>query len=60
MQNKAPNNYDSKSKEILKQIGIDKKPLAEQINKLKKKLDLDKRLKEKLAKVEDELSTLKG
>ena len=39
MQNKARNSYNPKSKEILKQLGIDNKPLEEQIKKLEKQIN---------------------
>ena len=49
MQNKATNSYDANSKELLKKLGIDNKPLLEQISDIKNKLDLDNKLKKQLA-----------
>jgi len=49
IQNKDTNTYEPNSKDILKKLDINNKPLLEQINKLKNKLDLDKKLKEQLA-----------
>ena len=50
IKNDNTNSYDTNSKDILKQLDMSNKPLLEQINQLKNKLDLDKKLKEQLAK----------
>ena len=49
IKNNHTNDYTPNSKAILKKLDINNKPLNEQINKLKNKLDLDERLKEQLA-----------
>ena len=49
IKNNHTNDYTPNSKSILKKLDINNDHLNEQINKLKNKLDLDKRLKEQLA-----------
>ena len=66
MQNKATNSYDPKSKEILKQLGIDNKPLEEQIKKLEKQINKNSLLenpnidKESIEKALNDLNRVKN
>jgi len=49
IKNNHTNTYTPNSKDVLRELDMNDKPLHEQIDKLKNKLNLDKQLKEKLA-----------